>query len=106
MADVVGSTAVLLSHAAQSDQQEFIVCTESGILHEMQRQCPNKTFIPVPPEVGEGTIGCHCNECSYMKLNTIDKLYDTLLNETPEITIDADIAEAAVRPIQRMLEIK
>ena len=106
MADVVGSTAVLLDHASQSDSQEFIVCTESGILHEMQRQCPDKTFIPVPPEVGEGTIGCHCNECSYMKLNTIDKLYDTLLNETPEITIDAEIAAAAVLPIQRMLEIK
>lgn len=105
LADKVGSTAVLLKHAVESDCQEFIVATESGILHEMQRQAPEKKFIPVPPEVGEGNVGCMCNECSYMRLNTLEKLYNCLLNETPEINVDSTIIERAKLPIDRMLEL-
>jgi quinolinate synthase len=101
MADKVGSTQALLNYAVDSDSKEFIVCTESGILIEMQRRCPDKTFIPAPPE--DGT--CACNECEYMKLITLEKLYNSLKFMAPEIEVDADIAERAVKPIQRMLEI-
>ena len=101
MADKVGSTQALLNYAVESDSQEFIVCTESGILIEMQRRCPDKTFIPAPPE--DGT--CACNECEYMKLITLEKLYNSLKFMAPEIEVDADIAERAVKPIQRMLDI-
>lgn len=104
VADIIGSTAVLLKHSMESDDQEFIVATESGILFEMQRNCPRKTFIPVPPEVGEGTAGCHCNECEYMKLNTLEKIYNTMLHRWPQIDIDPGIARDAVKPIERMLE--
>ena len=105
LADKVGSTAVLLKYSVESDEQEFIVATESGILHEMQKQAPEKTFIPVPPEVSEGSVGCSCNECAYMRLNTLQKLYDCLLNETPEIHVDENIIERAKLPIDRMLEL-
>ena len=105
LADKVGSTAVLLKYSVESDEQEFIVATESGILHEMQKQAPEKTFIPVPPEVSEGSVGCSCNECAYMRLNTLQKLYDCLLNETPEIHVDENIIERAKFPIDRMLEL-
>ena len=101
MADKVGSTAALLNYAVDSDSKEFIVCTESGILIEMQRRCPDKTFIPAPPE--DGT--CACNECEYMKLITLEKLYNSLKFMAPTIEVDPDIAERAVRPIQRMLDI-
>ena len=101
MADKVGSTQALLNYAVDSDSKEFIVCTESGILIEMQRRCPEKTFIPAPPE--DGT--CACNECEYMKLITLEKLYNSLKFMAPEIEVDADIAERAVKPIQRMLDI-
>lgn len=104
VADVVGSTAVLLKYATESDDREFIVVTESGILHEMKRQCPDKTFIPVPPEIGEGTTGCSCNECDYMKMNTMLKIYNTLLHEWPAVEVDPDVAREAVKPIIRMLE--
>lgn len=104
VADVVGSTAVLLKYATESDDREFIVVTESGILHEMKRQCPDKTFIPVPPEIGEGTTGCSCNECDYMKMNTLLKIYNTLLHEWPAVEVDPDVAREAVKPITRMLE--
>lgn len=104
VADVVGSTAVLLKYATESDDREFIVVTESGILHEMKRQCPDKTFIPVPPEIGEGTTGCSCNECDYMKMNTMLKIYNTLLHEWPAVEVDPDVALEAVKPITRMLE--
>ena len=104
IADVVGSTAALLKFAVESDAKEFIVATESGILHEMTKQCPNKTFIPAPPEVSE-TVGCSCNECAYMRLNTMEKLYNTLKYEWPEITVDPEIAKKAIRPIESMLEI-
>lgn len=101
LAHKVGSTAALLKHAIQSDCQEFIVATESGILHEMRKSCPNKTFIPAPP--ADST--CACNECNYMRLNTLKKLYNTLKYELPEVTVDKDIAEKAVKPIEKMLEI-
>lgn len=101
MADVIGSTAALLDYAVKSDAGTFIVATESGILHEMTKQCPNKTFMPVPPETG----ACKCNECSYMRLNTLEKLYNTLKYEWPEIVVDEAVAEKAIRPIDRMLEI-
>ena len=101
MADKVGSTQALLNYAVDNDSQEFIVCTESGILFEMQRRCPEKTFIPAPPE--DGT--CACNECEYMKLITLEKLYNSLKFMAPTIEVDQDIAERAVRPIQRMLDI-
>lgn len=101
LADKVGSTAALLKYSINDPAQVFIVATESGILHEMQKSCPEKTFIPAPPS--DST--CACNECSYMKLVTIQKLYDCLLNEAPEIHVDAEVAEKAIRPINRMLEI-
>lgn len=105
LADKVGSTAVLLKHAVESDCKEFIVATESGILHEMMKQAPEKTFIPVPPEVSEGSVGCSCNECAYMRLNTLEKLYACLKEETPEIQVDENIIERAKLPIDRMLEL-
>ena len=101
MADKVGSTQALLNYAVDNESQEFIVCTESGILFEMQRRCPEKTFIPAPPE--DGT--CACNECEYMKLITLEKLYNSLKFMAPTIEVDQEIAERAVRPIQRMLDI-
>ena len=101
LADVVGSTAALLKYAVNGSEQRFIVATESGILHEMQKKCPEKTFIPAPPN--DST--CACNECSFMRLNTLEKLYECLKNESPEILVDPEIAEKAVKPIKRMLEI-
>lgn len=100
LADVVGSTAALLKYAVESTEREFLVATESGILHEMKKKCPDKTFIPVPPD----EPGCACNECSYMRLNTLEKVYACLRDGQPEIQVPADIAEKAVKPIQRMLE--
>lgn len=101
LADFVGSTAALLKHAVQSDAQCFIVATESGILHEMQKKCPQKTFIPAPPN--DST--CACNECSFMRLNTMEKLYNCLKYEFPEIEVDSEVAKKAVLPIKRMLDI-
>ena len=101
MADKVGSTQALLNFAVDDESQELIVCTESGILFEMQRRCPEKTFIPAPPE--DGT--CACNECEYMKLITLEKLYNSLKFMAPEIKVSKRIAERAVKPIQRMLDI-
>ena len=100
LADVVGSTQALLNYAVKSDEQQFLVATESGILHEMKKQCPQKEFIPVPPN--DST--CACNECSFMKLNTLEKLYTCLRDESNEIIVDREIAEKAIRPINRMLE--
>lgn len=102
-ANVIGSTKALLDFTTKSQQKRFIVVTESGILHEMQKACPDKEFIPVPPEVSE-SIGCQCNECEYMRLNTLDKLYACLRDEQPEILVDADTAARAVLPIRKMLE--
>ena len=101
--DVIGSTKYLLEHTIQSPAKRFIIATESGILFEMQRACPDKEFIPVPPEVTKG-IGCSCNECEYMRMNTLEILYNCLLNESPEMHVDKEIAEKAISSIQRMLE--
>ena len=101
VADKVGSTAALLKFSISDEATEFIVATESGILHEMQKACPEKTFIPAPPE--DST--CACNECNYMKLITMQKLYNCLKYEWPTVEVDKDIAEKAVKPINRMLEI-
>ena len=105
LADVIGSTAVLLKYATEHPSEVFIVATESGILHEMQRNCPNTTFIPVPPEVSEGGSSCSCNECEYMKLNTLEKIYNALRFGYPAIEIDEVTAREAVKPINRMLEL-
>ncbi len=101
IADKVGSTAALLDHARKSQAREFIVATESGIIHQMQKDCPEKTFIPAPPT--DST--CGCNDCNYMKLNTMEKLYRCLRDEKPEIEVDPALAERARRPIERMLEL-
>ena len=101
MADFIGSTQALLNYATASENTSFLVATESGILHEMQKRNPDKEFIPVPPN--DST--CACNECNFMRLNTLEKLYNCLLNETPEITIDEAIRVKAVKPILRMLEL-
>ncbi len=101
IADVIGSTAALLKYAVSHPQNEYIVATESGILHEMQKKCPDTLFIPAPPN--DST--CACNECSFMRLNTLEKLYECLKNESPEITVDPVISAKAVKPIKRMLEI-
>ena len=101
LADKVGSTAALLKFAINDESNEFIVATESGILHEMQKAAPQKTFIPAPPD--DST--CGCNECEYMKLVTLEKLYLCLKNESPVVSVDKKIAEKAIRPIERMLEI-
>ena len=101
LADVVGSTAALRKYAVAHPEKEYIVATESGILHEMQKKCPQTKFIPAPPN--DST--CACNECNFMRLNTLEKLYNCLKDESPEIKVDAEIAEKAVKPIKRMLEI-
>ena len=101
--DVIGSTKALLEHTIKSSAKRFIIATESGILFEMQRACPDKEFIPVPPEVTEG-IGCSCNECEYMRMNTLEKLYNCLLNESPEMQVEKETAAKAISSIQRMLE--
>ncbi|MBI3780999.1 MAG: quinolinate synthase NadA [candidate division NC10 bacterium] len=98
-ADYIGSTSGILNYVKQSSDHEFIIATEAGIIHQMQRACPDKTFIPAPPE-GD----CACNLCPYMKLNTPEKLYLCMKNRAPEITLDEDLRLRALRPIQRMLE--
>jgi quinolinate synthase len=140
LADVKGSTADMLKYAQAHPSEKYIVATESGILHEMQRSCPETTFIPVPPEVTEGEIAtesqhteltesqhteltesqqteltksqqtgrvtsCGCNECEYMKKNTLLKIYNALKYEWPAVEVDSAIARDAVKPIERMLEL-
>ncbi len=100
--DVIGSTKALLDHVIKSPAKRFIIATESGILFEMQRACPDKQFIPVPPEVTEG-VGCSCNECEYMRMNTLEKVYDCLKNEEPQMSVDSQIAKKAYDSIDRML---
>lgn len=102
MADFVGSTQGLLNYVTNSERKKFLVVTESGIIHQMEKQNPDKVFIPVPPEM-EGET-CHCNECVFMRKNTLEKLYLCLRDEKPEITIDEDIRKEAVKPILRMLQ--
>ncbi|MCQ2255560.1 MAG: quinolinate synthase NadA [Bacteroidaceae bacterium] len=104
-ADIIGSTAVILKYCQQHpEEKEFIVVTESGILHEMQKSCPDVNFIPVPPEISEGGISCSCNECEYMKKNSLLKIYNALKYEWPTVDVPEDIAKDAVKCINRMLE--
>ncbi len=100
LADHVGSTSSLLNYTKSSPANEFIVVTESGIIHQMHKAHPEKVFHPAPTDGG-----CSCNECPYMKLNTVQKLYDCLLNEAPEITLPPELIKKALVPIQRMLEL-
>lgn len=102
LGDKVGSTAALLDYAVNSPATIFIVATESGILHEMQKKCPEKTFIPAPPD---DATTCGCNDCSFMKLNTLEKVRDALRDLSPAVEVDPEIAEKARRPIERMLEL-
>lgn len=101
IADHVGSTSSILKFGTQSENKQFIVATEAGILHQMQKENPDKEFIPAPPE--DST--CACNECFYMKMNTLQKLYLCLQNERPEIFVDEEVRVKAVKPIERMLDI-
>lgn len=101
LADVVGSTAALLKFAVASPCNTFLVVTESGILHEMQKQCPQKRFIPVPPE--DST--CGCNECNFMRLCTLEKVYNALRYEWPTVEVPEEVAREAIKPIRRMLEL-
>ncbi len=97
-ANYIGSTTALLKYVESSDTEQFIVVTESGIIHQMEKQVPHKLFIPAPPDAN-----CQCNECPHMRLNTLEKLYLAMKNRTPEITLPADIQQQALVPIQRML---
>lgn len=101
VADHVGSTSSILKYATQSPKKEFIVATEAGILHQMQKDNPDKLFIPAPPE----DATCACNECFYMKMNTLEKLYLCLKNEQPEIFVEEEVRVKSVKSIERMLEI-
>ena len=101
ISDFVGSTAALLKHTIQSEKKQFIVATESGVIHEMRKQSPDKEFIPAPPN--DST--CACNECNFMRLNTMEKLYNCLKYELPEIFVDKAVQQRAIKPISKMLEI-
>lgn len=119
IADVKGSTAAMLSYAqSHPETRQFIVATEAGILFEMQKRCPDQQFIPVPPEVTEGesgvgqsateggvSVGCTCNECEFMKLNTLEKIIHCLETMQPQVEIPEDIAREAVKPISKMLSL-
>ncbi|WP_375511322.1 quinolinate synthase NadA [uncultured Nostoc sp.] len=98
-ASFIGSTAALLKYCQNSPTKVFIVATEPGIIHQMQKLAPDKHFIPAPP-----MNNCACNECPFMRLNTLEKLYWAMKNRTPEITMSEDIRLAALRPMQRMLK--
>ena len=100
VADYIGSTTSLLRYTVQDNSQAYIVATETGILHQMQKQSPLKTFIPAPPQ-----NMCACNDCPYMKLNTLEKLYLCMEYEEPQVIMDEELRLAALKPIQRMLEI-
>ena len=98
MADVIGSTTKLLRHAIECEDTELIVATEPGIITQMQKAAPHKTYIPAPPQ-----NNCACNECPFMRLNTLEKLYTCLRDMTPELVMPVELREAARRPIERML---
>jgi len=100
LADYIGSTTALLKYSQRDDAKEYIVATEAGILHQMQLASPEKTFIPAPPE-----NNCACNDCPYMKLNTLEKLYLCMKYEEPELIMDEKLMMAARKPMERMLEI-
>ncbi|MFL5346316.1 MAG: quinolinate synthase NadA [Hyalangium sp.] len=98
-ADFIGSTKGILDYVVASPKQKFIVVTEAGIIHQMQLKAPGKTYIPAPPD-----NGCACNECPYMRLNTLEKLYRCMKDRTPELILPAELQAAARAPLQRMLE--
>ena len=100
LADFIGSTTQLLKFSEKDEAKEFIVATETGILHQMQKNSPEKLFIPAPPD-----NSCACNDCPHMKLNTLEKLYLCMEYELPELTMEEDLRIAALKPIRRMLEI-
>ena len=100
LADFIGSTTQLLKYSISDQTTQFIVATETGILHQMQQDCPNKTFIPAPPN-----NSCACNDCPHMKLNTLEKLYLCMKYELPEITMDETLRLAAKKPMDRMMQI-
>jgi quinolinate synthase len=99
-ADFIGSTTALLKYSKENPSQEFIVATEAGIIYQMQKASPAKTFIPAPPD-----NNCACNDCPHMKLNTLEKVYLCMKNEVPEVIISSHLQEAALKPLKRMLEI-
>lgn len=99
-ADFIGSTTAILNYSKRSEHKEFIVVTETGILHQMQKNNPDKTFIPAPPN-----NNCACNDCPYMKLNTLEKIYIALLHEQPELIMSNEMIEKAKKPILKMLEL-
>jgi quinolinate synthase len=99
-ADYIGSTSSLLNYVKEHTATTFIIATEPGIIHQMEKHCPEKTFIPAPPD-----NGCACNECPHMRLNTLEKLYLCMKNREPEIVLDEDLRLRALQPIQRMLQL-
>src|SRR5690606_5519565 len=100
LADYIGSTTGLLKYTQNNESQEFIVATEAGILHQMMKKSPHKTFIPAPPD-----NSCACNDCPHMKRNTLEKIYLCMKYELPDINMDEELRKAALKPIQRMMEI-
>lgn len=100
VADYIGSTTGILNYATKSSAREFIVATESGIIHQMQKMNPNKVFIPAPPN-----NSCACNDCPHMKLNTLEKLYNCLKYEQPEVILEKNLIERAKKPIEKMLDL-
>lgn len=103
LSDVIGSTKALLDHVIKSSSMRFIIATESGIIHEMEKACPDKEFIPLPSK-NENGIACACNECEYMRMNTLENVYACLRDEQPEMIVDEEIASKAISSIHRMLE--
>ncbi|MEE1096108.1 MAG: quinolinate synthase NadA [Paludibacteraceae bacterium] len=103
LSDVIGSTKALLDHVIKSSSTRFIIATESGIIHEMEKACPNKEFIPLPSK-NENGIACACNECEYMRMNTLENVYACLRDEQPEMYVEKETAEKAVSSIRKMLE--
>ena len=99
-ADYVGSTTGIIDYAVKSDNKQFIILTEPGVIHEMQKKAPGKEYIPVP-----SLSGCACNNCPHMRLNTIEKMVDALENMSPELIMDAELRAAALKPLNRMLEL-
>lgn len=102
LAHFVGSTSAMLRYVTENKSNEFLIGTEAGILHQMHMAAPHKTIIPIPSQEDNT---CACSECAFMKVNTLEKLYQCLLNESPEITLDPEISRKALKPIQRMLDL-
>ena len=98
LADYIGSTTGLVGHVERSPKKSFIVATEMGVMHQMQRVRPDATLIGAPP-----SSGCQCATCPYMRLNTLEKLYVALRDLSPEVTLDEDVRVAALKPVERML---